>query len=163
MSARAGRGRYPPALGVGFAAAAGPSNFSTGGCAVYYPANDRYCEPRPFNNVVVNNTIFVNSVTNVDHVNRSTVNRNVYLTDDRFVPRNARTAGVTTASVASFGGRGEYGPGPRVATAYYAQGRAVGRRSAGTRPSPAPSASGPPPRPSRHRATTCRRPARPLR
>ena len=125
---------YPPALSIGLRSGGWSLNFSIGGCAVYYPANDRYCEPRPFNNVVVNKTVYVNNVTNIYNINRTTVNRNVYLTDNHFVPRNAETAGVTTASVAAFGGRGEYQPGPRVATAYFSQGRPIGAPVRGDAP-----------------------------
>ena len=129
--------RYPPALSLGFRSGGWSLNFSIGGCAVYYPASDHYCEPRPFNNVVVNRTVYVNNVTNVTNVyniNRTTINRNVYETNYHFVPRNAQTAGATTASAAAFGGRGEYRPAPRVATAYFAPGRSIGAPERGAAP-----------------------------
>ena len=124
---------YPPALSIGFRGG-WSLNFSTGGCAVYYPANERYCEPRPFNNVVVNKTVYINNVTNAYNISRTTLNRNVYVTDYHFVPRNARSAGVTTASVAGFGGRDEYRPAPREATAYFTKGRAIGAPERGVAP-----------------------------
>ena len=125
--------RYPPVLSVGFHSGGWSLNFSIGGCAVYYPANDHYCAPRPFNNVVVNRTVYVNRVTNITNV--TNINRNVYLTNNRFVPQNAQMAGVTTASMVEFGGgRGEYRPAPRVATAFFAQGRAIGAPPRGSAP-----------------------------
>ena len=125
---------YPPAHRLGFRSGGWSPNFSIGGCAVYYPANDRYCEPRPFNNVVVNKTVYVNNVTNVYNINRTTINRNVHETNYHFVPGNAQTAGVTTASEEAFGGRGEYQPAPRVATAYFTQGRGTGAPERGAAP-----------------------------
>ncbi len=118
--------RYPPVLGIGYRHGDWSLSFSIGGAAVYYPYNDSYCTARPFNNVVVNRVTYINNVTNVYNINRATINRNTYGGSRRFVPFNARNAaGVTTASVAAFGGRGEYQPAPRAATAFFVRGRSV--------------------------------------
>ena len=123
--------QYPAALSVGFHSGNWSLFFSIGGAAVYYPHNAVYCEPRPFNNVIVNRTTSVNNVTNIyNHttiVRNTTINRNVYLQNTAFVPANARIAsGVTSASVAAFGGRGEYQPQPRAASAFFVRGRSIG-------------------------------------
>jgi len=120
-------------------------SFSIGQAAVYYPYNDSYCEARPFNNVTVNQVTYVSNVTNVynisnglgrpDRRNTTAVNRNVFLTDTRFIPFNARNAaGVTMASLAAFGGRGEYQAQPRSGASFFLRGRSVGAPAAGAAP-----------------------------
>ena len=120
-------------------------SFAIGQAAVYYPYNDSYCEARSFNNVTVNQVTYVNNVTNVyninngwghpDRRNTSAVNRNVFLSDTRFIPFNARNAaGVTTASLAAFGGRGEYQAQPRSGSSFFLRGRSVGAPAAGAAP-----------------------------
>ena len=137
--------RYPPAVRLGFRGGGWSLAFSIGGAAVYYPQNDSYCTARPFNNVVVNRVTYVNNVThitniNIANINRTdfrptTVNRNVYLTNTRFIPFNARNAaGVTTASVAEFGGRGEYQAAPRGSAAFFTRGRSIGAPAVGSAP-----------------------------
>jgi len=136
--------RYPPALRLGTRGGNWSLSFSIGRAAVYYPYNDSYCTARPFNNVVVNRVTYVNNVTNVYNVTNggrtdirptTAVNRNVYLNNTRFIPWNARNAaGVTTASMAAFGGRGEYQPAPRATTAFFTRGRSIGAPLAGSAP-----------------------------
>ncbi len=138
--------RYPPALRLGYRGSDWSLAFSIGGAAVYYPYNDSYCTARPFNNVVVNNVTYISNVTNIynnnatssnqiDIRNTTAVNRNVYLNNTRFIPFNARNAaGVTTASVAAFGGRGEYQALPRATTAFFVRGRSIGAPTAGAAP-----------------------------
>ena len=135
--------RYPLALRIGYRGGDWSLRFSIGGAAVYYPHNDSYCEARPFNNVVVNRVTYVNNVTNVYNINTvnrtdfrpTTINRNTYFGGAQFVPYNARhAAGVTTASAASFGGRGEYQAQPRAATAFFVRGRSIGAPLAGSAP-----------------------------
>ena len=137
--------RYPPAVRLGFRGGGWSLSFSIGGAAVYYPHNDSYCTARPFDNVVVNRVTYVTNVTNVYNINSTNINRtdfrptgpsrNVYLTDTRFIPFNARNAaGVTTASMAAFGGRGEYRAEPRASTAFFVRGRAIGAPAAGFAP-----------------------------
>ncbi|MBV9849955.1 MAG: FecR domain-containing protein [Armatimonadetes bacterium] len=126
--------RYPSVLSIGFRSGNWSLFFSIGAAAVYYPASDHYCAPRAFNNVVVNRTVYVNKVTNIYNINNTTVNRNVYVTNYHFVPQNARAAaGVTTASLAAFGGRGEYQPAPRAA-GYFVRGRSIGAPAGGAAP-----------------------------
>ncbi len=137
--------RYPPAVRLGYRGGGWSLSFSIGGAAVYYPQNESYCAPRPFDNVVVNRVTYVNNVTNITNINvtnvnrvdyrPTTVNRNIYLTNTRFIPFNARNAaGVTTASVASFGGRGEYQDAPRGSAAFFVRGRSIGAPAAGSAP-----------------------------
>jgi len=138
--------RYPPDLRLGTRSGDWSLSFSIGRAAVYYPYNDSYCTARPFNNVVVNRVTYVNNVTNVYNINTAangsrpdfrptTVNRNTYFGGAQFVPWNARNAaGVTTARVEAFGGRGEYQPQPRATTAFFARGRSIGAPLAGAAP-----------------------------
>ena len=141
--------RYPSILSIGFRSGDWAANFSIGGCAVYYPSGGSYCEPRPFRNVIVNRTVYVNNVTNITNNSavylhpHTSINRNVYVTNNQFVPQNARSAGVTTASVAAFGGQGTYQAAPRVSTAYFSQGRSIGAPRASAAPFSGPIAARP--------------------
>ena len=134
---------YPPLLSIGFRSGGWSLSFSIGGAAVYYPHDANSCEPRPFNNVVVNRTTYVKNVTNITNttvINNTTVNRNVYLQNAAFVPLNARNAaGVTSASAAAFGGRGEYQAQPRSASAFFVRGRSIGAPAVGAAPVAGPS------------------------
>jgi len=137
--------RYPPSLGYG-GGGGWSLSFSIGRAAVYYPYNDSYCTARPFNNVTVNRVTYINNVTNVyntgvygggrtDIRNTTAVNRNVFLNNTRFIPFNARNAaGVTTASLAAFGGRGEYQAQPRSGSSFFLRGRSIGAPAAGAAP-----------------------------
>ena len=121
--------RYPSRLALGFRNGNWSTFFSIGGAAVYYPSNDRYCDPRPFRNVYVNRVTYINHVTNVTNVynvNNITVNRNTYLTNARFVPGNARWQGGTQVAVGAFGGHGVYQPAVGGAQSIFARGRVIG-------------------------------------
>ena len=138
--------RYPSERRLGYRGEDWSLLFSIGRAAVYYPYNDSYCEARPFDNVVVNRVTYVNNVTNIYNINNvnngsrtdirnTTINRNTYFGGTQFVPFNARNAaGVTTATVASFGGRGEYQAAPRTASAFFLRGRSIGAPAAGSAP-----------------------------
>ena len=138
--------RYPSERRLGYRGEDWSLLFSIGRAAVYYPYNDSYCEARPFDNVVVNRVTYINNVTNIYNINnvnngsrtdiRSTsINRNTYFGGTQFVPFNARNAaGVTMATVASFGGRGEYQAAPRTASAFFLRGRSIGAPAVGSAP-----------------------------
>jgi hypothetical protein len=130
--------RYPPVLSIGFHGGNWSAFFSIGGAAVYYPQNASYCAPRPFNNVTVNRVTYVNNVTNITRsttINNITINRNSYLHNTVFVPINARNAsGVTTASVAEFGGAGRYHPQAQGGAAFFVRGRSIGAPIGGAAP-----------------------------
>ena len=137
-----GEVRYPPTLALGFRGGNWAAFFSIGGAAVYYPHNNDYCEPRPFNNATVNRITYVNNGTNIynrpsynNGFSSTTVNRNLYLHGSGFVPVNARSgSGVTTASTAEFGGGGHYHPQTFGGAAYWTRGRSVGAPQAGFAP-----------------------------
>jgi hypothetical protein len=119
---------YPTRLALGFRSGNWSLFFSIGGAAVYYPANERYCEPRPFRNVYVNQVTYVTRVTNVTNVynvNNITVNHNTYLASARFVPSNARWQGGTQVQAQSFGGRAAYQPAPGGAQSIFARGQVI--------------------------------------
>lgn len=102
--------------------------FSIGGAAVYYP-NNGGCEPRPFNNGMVNRAETVSP--SIPALLRSPasgtiVNRSIFGLNSGFVPTNARHSGVTTASAAVFGGAGQYRPQATDGSAYFLRGRPVG-------------------------------------
>jgi hypothetical protein len=125
---------YPTRLALGFRNGNWSAFFSIGGAAVYYPANERYCEPRPFRNGYVNQVTYVTRVTNVTNVynvNNITVNHNTYLTNARFVPSNARWQGGTQVQAQAFGGRAVYQPAPGGAQSIFARGQVIAGPAAG--------------------------------
>ena len=97
---------YPSVLSVGFGGGDWSLFFSIGGAAVYYPFNDHMCVARPWRNGVINRFAFGPV---------GGINRNVYVTNNRFIPSNARNAGVSSVSVGAFGGREDYRAEPSVA------------------------------------------------
>jgi hypothetical protein len=130
--------RYPSRLAIGYRHGDWSLFFSIGGCAVYYPASSRYCEPRPWNTTYVNRVTYVNNVTNVTNIhttviNNVTVNRNTYLANS-FVPVNARTEGATVAPLDAFGGRGTYQPVSSTEATLFARGRPIAAPTPGQAP-----------------------------
>ncbi len=135
--------RYPSLLSVGFRSGNWSLFFSIGQAAVYYPSSRNYCEARPFNTGYVNHVSYIRNVTNVTNVtnvynNNSyfAANRNQYITNNGFVPINARgAAGATYATRTNFGARAGFQTLPQAGgEAAFRQGRTVGAPIAGQRP-----------------------------
>ncbi len=135
--------RYPSLLSVGFRSGNWSLFFSIGQAAVYYPSSRNYCEARPFNTGYVNHVTYIRNVTNVTNVtnvynNNSyfATNRNQYITNNGFVPINARgAAGATYATRSNFGARAAFQTLPQAGgEAAFRQGRSVGAPAVGQRP-----------------------------
>ena len=136
--------RYPSSMTVAFRGGNWSAFFSIGGTAVYYPHDSGYCVARPWNNAVINRVAYVNKVTNITNVttnyldNRRFTNQNVYLTKQQFVPVNSRYAGVTTASLSTFGGRGDYKAESRSGNDIFLHGHGIGAPPQGADPKAGP-------------------------
>ena len=126
---------YPREVAVGFHRGNWSLYFSIGGAGCYYPANDRYCEARPWSTAYVNRVTYVNNVTHVTNVtnvyNTTVINGGGY--HPGFVPMNARHFGGTQVATTDFGGHGAYRPiGDH--TDFFAHARVVGAPSPGHGP-----------------------------
>ena len=128
--------RYPSRFNIGFRGGDWSVFFSIGQAAVYYPINNQICVARPWRTIELNRVTNVTNVyNNTTIINNRFTNRNTYLSGVRFVPQNARTAaGVTSASLSAFGGRGPYQSVPRGTTEFYTRGRGIGAPPLGARP-----------------------------
>ncbi len=144
-----GEVRYGSSIGFGVRGREWSAYFSIGRAAVYYPSAAGYCEPRVFNNTVVNRVTVINNVTNnyngpsaAGRFRGSSeyfaANSNTVL-NNRFVPVNSRVAsGVTATNAAEFGGRARYEPVDQSASSLFQRGRGVGAPEAGRAPSAGP-------------------------
>ena len=99
--------RYPSTITLGFHSGNWSTYFSVGGAAVYYPGERNVCYARPWAPTYLNHGTYithVTNVTNVTNITNVTVNRNTYITHDRFVASNARYGGAVSVSTLGFGG-----------------------------------------------------------
>ncbi|HEY3297712.1 MAG TPA: DUF6600 domain-containing protein, partial [Armatimonadota bacterium] len=123
-----GEVQYPSILSIGFRRVNWALNFSIGGTAVYYPYDSRECRPRPWRNEDVNRVTIVHR-----DYSRRIPNRNAYISN-RFIPRNSGFAGVASADLQSFGGRGDYRAEARTAANIFIHGKGIGAPSQGASP-----------------------------
>lgn len=137
--------RYPSALSIGFRNGNWSMFFSIGGAAVYYPQDSHYCMPRAWNNRAVNHFLRGKNVSNIYNnttlISNRNQNRNVYITNNRFIPINAKGAGATSATVDEFGGRGRYRAEARAADSIFTHGRGIGAPPMGAQPKAGPIAA----------------------
>ncbi|HEY3333209.1 MAG TPA: DUF6600 domain-containing protein [Capsulimonadaceae bacterium] len=116
--------RYPSILSVGYRSGDWSLYFSIGGCAVYYPTHERYCEPRPWHNWEINRRRYDRDVDRIYH--NSTVGNynNTYYNNNHFVPGNSKFGYVQTHRD-SFGRSGDNTPG-RGGDDFFKRGRGPG-------------------------------------
>ncbi len=116
--------RYPSVLAIGIRDWNWSLYFSIGGCAVYYPTHERYCEPRRWDNRDVNRRRWDNGDRH--QFNNTTVNVYNTYNNHGFVPFNgSHHDGLVTSPAGDFGRGGHYDAGHDGAT-FYRTGKGIG-------------------------------------
>ncbi len=120
--------RYPPLLSIGYQGGDWAVSFSIGAAAVYYPTSYGYSVPRPWSSGYVNNTTYVNNVTNINtYYGGAMTNHNGFVGSRGYIPINSRSApGASLARADAFGGRGIYQSLPSGGNSIFKSGHLIG-------------------------------------